>query len=289
MVTERKCSDVHFCSLINVFPIFFYLLLLRFFFLFSAQCRGVRGEYTELKRVIINLMSILTPEINQGDQLAEKAGKVFEKLPLPYKRFALMPDFLLLLGGIKSATDFSFLGNTWNEQEFQVFKDVFESESLVLSEIDTRPTKSGDTFRMGLIFNPVQLEKETASSKYAPPYKLGTDVHQYAEDAIKSGYEEGAVWGKIYSFPESAIGNYVQGDKTGLSERAVTHQGGETYWFFEPAGEDILARETAKARLFSSLEQSPKYNELVASDSLRESNEEWTNRLPDWTPARNLK
>lgn len=234
-------------------------------------------------------MSVTTPEINQGEQLAEKAGKVFDKLPLPYKRYALMPDILLLLGGVKAATDFSFLGDTYNEQEFQVFKDVFESEGLKLSEIDSRPTRSGDTFRMGLVFNPVLLEKETANSKYAPPYKLGTDIHKYAEEAVENGYDVGSVWGKIYSFPESAIDDYVNGDKTGLRERASTHRGGETYWFFEPAGKDVLDRETAKAKLFDSLEQSPKYNELINSEIMKQSDEEWTNRLPDWTPAKNRK
>lgn len=192
-----------------------------------------------------------------------------------------MPDFLLMLGGVKAATDFSFLGDTWNEEEFEIFKSVFESQGLKLSKIDSRPMASGDAFRIGLIFDPVMLEKETANSRFAPPYKLGMDVHEYASAAEKNGYDEGGIWGKIYSFPESAIGNFVDGDKTGLRERVPTHNG-ETYWFFDPPEQDVIEREDKKNKLFDSLNKSAKFQQIVNSVELRESDAEWGKRLPNW-------
>ena len=49
MVKERSDADVHFCSLKPFFRFCFYLPVSGFkIHSHSAQCRGVRGEYTEL-------------------------------------------------------------------------------------------------------------------------------------------------------------------------------------------------------------------------------------------------
>lgn len=213
-----------------------------------------------------------------------KINRVFTSLPPVDKRFALFGDFVMTLSGMKAGTDYGFLGDTFDPTEFETFKRCFELEGLRIEEPTITTTKSGDSFRQGHIWNPKTLEQNTRNSKLVLPYKPNETLDDWVKKCKAAGISEGAIYGTFYSFPESAIKDFINGKQ---DRQTITHHfGNETYWHHEPAQQDVLKREQEKKAFFSALEQNPTFRRLATSQELKQSDQLWSERLPEWTRKR---
>lgn len=234
-----------------------------------------------------------TETLSSVEQTAMLANEIFSKLPLAYKRLITIPDWQMVLGGLKATTNYGFLGNTWNEEEFHQFKRVLEGAGLRVTDPAISYGNSEIPFRQGHLFNAATLVATTANSEFAPPYDGKVSLDEYIAQAVALGYPQGGVYGKIYSFPESAIRDFLSPFRTDSEEdqqkRESYHNGNETYWIYPPAQADVTEREALKERFFTSLEKNPDMMKMLNSRDLQRSNEEWRDRLPDYTKRREAK
>ncbi len=227
---------------------------------------------------------------NAIEQTAIRASEVFNKLPLAYKRLITFSDWLMVLDGMKAATDYAFLGDTWDENEFRIFKQTLESAGVRVSDVKTQYFKDNIPFRSGHIYNAKALASQTAESTIIPPYDGSTTLDEYVSKLQGQGIPDGIIWGKIYSFPESAIQDYLKGSG---HERTDTNRvtlgiGNETYWAYDPVQEDVIARENASIRFLCQIEQNSQMKRIYDSDELKASDAEWSRRLPEFTRRRNV-
>lgn len=236
-------------------------------------------------------------EMHQMEQRASetalKINRAFTALPPAYKRNAMFADYTLVFAGLKAGTDYAFLGDTYTPVEFEVFKSVFTGLGLRVTEPHTSQSKTGDFIRQGLIYNPKTLEEITRNSQLILPYNQSETLETWVERCKTAGMLDGAIYGKVYSFPESAIRDYLssrsnqpQNTTVVIRQETSVHTGGETYLYFKPAQEDVVKRELAKEALFIALEAIPAYKALSNSPVLKQSDELWSARLPEWTRRR---
>lgn len=203
--------------------------------------------------------------------------ELFNELPLVYKRYLKDSDILMVLGGLKAATDVTFLGDTYSESEFAVFKSVFERYGLRISELDIRDTRSGHQFRHGYLYNPKTLMDETKNSDLCLPYDGEISINQFIAQCKSAGFPIDYIVGKIYSFPESAIKYFVK-PKTKIKSIKT---GNETYVI--PDGEleeDVQKREEKKKKFFQSLKMNDAFLKIMSDKRMSESDAEWIKRLP---------
>lgn len=213
---------------------------------------------------------------------AQAAERIFNAAPPAYKKLITHEDWLMVLGGLKGATECSFPGDTWNPQEFEKLKIALEQEGLRLIE-PTLKDRPGTPFRQGIVYNPQTIRQATADSKYSPPYDGKEPLQIYVEKAISQGYSIDAVWGKLYSFPESAIQDFINSiNEINLTNSRLTSSGlrNEAYLHSEPAQEDVLQRENKKERFFSEITTYSPLAQIMMSSDLQDSKREWTRRLP---------
>jgi len=222
-----------------------------------------------------------SPEITITNEelVAESAARIFEKLPLAYKRFAIFPDVWMVLGGLKAATDNNFLGDTFSDDDFKLMKEVFESEGIVVGEPQTVPVLSGNR-RVGYIFNPRVLISQTTNNPYAPQYTFGQDIFEYIKSAIGEKYLPGGILGTIYSFPQSAIADFITSKKEDVQSETAEY-GNETYWYIPPAKQDVIDREQKKRDFLSKILNNEVINKIMNSEELKNSDKEWDKRLPE--------
>lgn len=221
--------------------------------------------------------------LSSAEQTAVLAEEIFKKLPLAYKRLITFPDWLMVLGGVKAVTDYGFLGNTWDEDEFALFKQVLESTGLRVSDVQIRYGKENITFRYGYIYNTAALAAQTAKTDLAPPYNGQDSIEKYIEAATAKGYDPHGLYGKLYSFPESAIKDFFNRPRREQEDDARLEfgLGNETYWVYPPVQKDVLEREELKRKFLSDLENTPQLQTILQGADLQASNQEWRNRLPD--------
>ncbi len=220
---------------------------------------------------------------NLARQTAVRVEQIFTDLPMAYKRWADYSDLQLVLAGLKAGTDYLFAGSTYQENEFQQFKQILSKFGLRLSPLRLTYAAKGKPVRSGLIYNPAALIRETANSKFAPPYDSVELIEDYESRAVRLGYSIHGVAGKIYSFPESAIADYVatqekNGEKPAL-ERERKSTGNEVYWYYPPAKEDVINRERMKEAFFRELQKTPEMQRVEKSQDLEKSNKEWIERF----------
>ena len=205
--------------------------------------------------------------------------------------FIVSSDWLLVIGGLKAGTDVSFLGDTYVEEEYQIFKGLLEAEGLCVTDLGVTFRKSDIPFRQGTIYNPVTLVEQTSNSTLVPPFSPDNTLDQWIDNCTNQGINPDVVWGKIYSFPDSAIKDFVKRDKAqpkyrllekvGIKKKACSNLG-ETYWYFVPPKNDVLQREQRKKSFFSGLSSDPRFLALTNSQTLMDSNIAWRDRLPDF-------
>ena len=228
-----------------------------------------------------------TPKIESAEEekYIVSLEKIFHELPIAYKYFVIKEDWMLVLKGIKASTDLSFFGDTYDEKEFQNLKEAFKETGLIFSEIKTREGRSNIKLRSGFVYNPEMLKEQTANSEFAPPYDGKMDIDEYRQQAIEQGYDYNAIAGKIYSFPESAIKDFLQRkqyDKSIDSPQTKSNgsYGNETYLYYGDPKADTVKRERQKKEFFESLYSNPRFRAIVESDDMEKSENEWRQRLP---------
>jgi hypothetical protein len=212
-----------------------------------------------------------------GELAAKSAERIFNELPLTYKRFMAFGDWLMVIGGLKVGTDYSFVGNAWDQNKFDQLKRTIEAEGLRVTE----PKVGGGRlipFRSGYFYNPTTLKEQTTCSIHAPPYDGVMSLEKYIEMSVLQGYSIDGIKGKIYSFPESAIADFLA-EKTEISvqggEKQRFDDGDESYWVFSPAKTDVVNREQSKINFFNGLKNTPEMKRISGSDVLRKSIAEW--------------
>lgn len=213
------------------------------------------------------------------EEVAVAVNDIFQRLPIAYKHYAFSPDILLMLGNLKAATDISFLGDTYTETDFEGFKQVFGDHGYRISKFKLSSTKDNTPFRIALIYNPQLLKEQTAKSKYAPPYDGVSDIEEYIDKAVAKNYPVHGVMGKVYSFPESAISDYLGNNPYRRGAHKTVHNG-ETYWSYEPLGLDVQKREAVKQKFFEGLEHSTLFKQAYNHENHALSRLEWKKRLP---------
>lgn len=224
------------------------------------------------------------PESGDFEKLIASLESVFQELPLAYKRIAMYPDWLLLMGGGKAGTDVSFWGDAYDEEDWQKFRSVFEQQGFRFSDLTTVREKGEPPHRQGFIYDPLTLEKESANSELVLPYSPSESLEEWVDRCKKAGKDKDAIYGKFYSFPESAIKDFSGTTDYDKGERNYPEDdslGNETYWFYGDPQPDVLDRERKKELFFDKLEQSERFNAIKQSDELKASDEEWERRLSD--------
>jgi hypothetical protein len=236
-------------------------------------------------------------ETTNQERLLSSLERVFQTLPLCYKRLATFPDLLMVMGGLKAGTDISFLGDTYNEDDWKIFREVFEKEGLRFTElriVSHEVDESGSPFRQCLIYNPKILQEQTRVSELVLPYRVSESLEEWMERCRRAGKHEDAILGKVYSFPESAINDYIHKlrfpQMFNLLERLNLmrlttpdsyYHGNETYWYCNRGAKDVQERERKKQAFFRALEKNPRFKAIMESEQLGDSNAEWSRRLPD--------
>lgn len=220
---------------------------------------------------------------HQVSETALRINHAFMALPLAYKRYVMFGDYILLLADLKAGTDYSFLGNTYSQEEFEAFKTTFSGFGLRLTEPHVSKGKSGESFRQGYVYNPRLLEQETKDSDLVLPYKQDEALEAWVGRCEQKGIPVGAIYGKLYSFPESAIRHFLTRKNHPMEQENQVRFGNETYFHSLPAQADVVAREDAKTALFSALEANPTYQALNNSPELQQSIKLFKERSPAWT------
>ncbi len=216
-------------------------------------------------------------ELGPIEEFIQKVVAVCDRLPIGIKHLVLHPDVLMVLKGLKAGTNYSFLEDTFQESEFEEFKEGLKSFGVRVSP-PVMVDSSSYSRRMGFIYNPTTLEHETENSTMVPPYHSSDEIDDYLARSIVTGYNQDAVMGKIFSFPESAIKDFLENV---AGEREVMAHYNETYTYSPPAKPDILEREQKKSAFFDVLRKSPTYKALEGSGSIQESRHLWHERLPE--------
>jgi len=228
--------------------------------------------------------------VNEQENLMSTVDKVFQNLPDIYKRFALFTSWIMIMGGVKAGTNLNLLGDTYSQEEFKQLESTLESSGLRIVLHRQYDSKKGHPIRQYTVYNPQTLEKETASSKLVLPYHQDDELLTWIERCTDAGKNIHAVYGKLLSYPESAIKDFVRFhkrqkwyrrlEKRGIVHRKTIQDAGETYWFFGEPSEDVIEREKKKKIFFDSLNSNKRYQSLKHSETLKESDKEWVDRLP---------
>ena len=225
----------------------------------------------------------LQQESAEFSQLITSLENVVKELPLAYKRIALYPDWLLVMGGGKAGTDVSFWGDTYDDDEWLKFKSIFESEGLRFTELTATQEAGEPIARRGYVYNPTILEQETSNSELVLAFSNEETLQEWMDRCLDAGIEPDAIYGKLYSFPESAIRDFIKfqdSDQELRSHPMEENLGDETYLFTGEQKADVLERERKKRLFFDKLQNNDRFLSLKKSEELEESEKEWDRRLP---------
>ncbi len=239
-------------------------------------------------------ITTINPEPVEDDleQMATKAieicSDVFEEAPLPYAFIPLMGDVLMVAGGIKAGTELTFVGETHNQQavyELQTSLDKYglAIEFWAFAEKGKYPTYSY------FLYNKETLKKATFGSSIVPPY-TGGNVKDWINTSIASGHNAGAVYGKYFSYPESAVADFITVEKQRqrkiistlfphtIAKTSAIHSYNETYLHTGEPKADVVKREKIKDRFFGYIQSDGRISEYEQTKRYAESRSTW-NRL----------
>lgn len=85
-----------------------------------------------------------------------------------------------------------------------------ENHELRVTEPDTTYGRGSIPFRRIYIYNPRTLSEQTRDSELVPPYLKEQDLLDWIDTCKQKGVSVHAILGKIYSFPESAIRDFLK-------------------------------------------------------------------------------
>ncbi len=212
--------------------------------------------------------------------VVERVDNLSRQLPIYYQHLLLNDEFLMVVGGIKGATDVevayeandTVIGSRKHHEEAQ---KVFSDNGLALSSL--YESEVGNViYHRAFVYNPDLVRKITSTSKQLPVYS-GEDLCTYIDRCLNDGVEEHIVMGLLYSFPESAIkffetrlslsgsvdNAYFENEGLGLGSN------GESYVFPLPAERDVQIREQIKRNYFESISIKEMKSKLKRKISIR--------------------
>ena len=202
------------------------------------------------------------------EKAVDRLNILHSSLPEAYKHWAIHGETELVVGQLKAATDYTFPEDTWSEDEFNQFKKSFESIGLRVSQPEIVPSVDATPRRYGYIYNPDKLKEETSNSDLVPPYDGLMDINNYVKMAEDAGYPIGAILGKLYSFPESAIRDYLSRKGKSPQEArpgvkiTTDSLGDEYYWYYGDPKADVQNRMRLKREYLKYLGSSSRYQKI---------------------------
>lgn len=233
--------------------------------------------------------------LSSTEQIAIRAKEIFSRLPETIRWWVTQDDVLMVLGGLKNATDLDFFYEQLPPEAFEEFKHAFEASGLRVSEVRTFTDGREDYLGNGLdfhnvfLYNPAALVAATTNSEFAPPYDGKQPLLEYVRESVQQGYHRAGVLGTIFAFPQSAIkdfmsmfpqdehGNWLQpadGDPR-WDNRPTIYSGNETYWHFPPRQSDVDAREEKKQQFFEKLNTNVTMQGMLHSRERYNSSLKW--------------
>ena len=230
------------------------------------------------------------------EKAVDRLNILHSSLPEAYKHWAIHGETELVVGQLKAATDYTFPEDTWSEDEFNQFKKSFESIGLRVSQPEIVPSVDATPRRYGYIYNPDKLKEETSNSDLVPPYDGLMDINNYVKMAEDAGYPIGAILGKLYSFPESAIRDYLSRKGKSPQEArpgvkiTTDSLGDEYYWYYGDPKADVQNRMRLKREYLKYLGSSSRYQKIRRDNDIGASWDKWHDRLPEsWKSEENMQ
>lgn len=120
---------------------------------------------------------------------------------------------------------------------------------------------------MGLVYDPKIVERTTKDSAYAPSFRQDQSLSEYLTGAEKQGYKMSGVYGKLYSFPDSAIDDFL--NQVDGQERETAAGGNEVYWYYLPAKPDNVSRKNYKVKFFDELSKNLSHKKIRDGNDLK--------------------
>ena len=228
------------------------------------------------------------------EQMAARAievcSDVFGNTPIEYASLSLESDVLMVAGGIKAGTEVNFVSEAHIPNEVEKLQTNFAKHGLRL-EFALCETKGNHPVYHYYLYDPIHLAQETAESKLAPQYNNGS-VLDWLENGQKSGYNIAGMYGKFYSFPESAVIDFLNIQRNKIRNRIYTilpalqpktngvQSYKEVYRYIGPPKQDVVDRENLKVNFFHQIEQDQEFLQLLDSPRYKTSKYKWQTLHP---------
>ncbi len=218
----------------------------------------------------------------QQKSLIEKLSEIFNLIPDIYKGIIFDdPAKLLVMAGLKPATEFYLPGKTYSEANFQALQTALEKIGIKTEVIDPAQSTNGECLlNRTYIINSLALEVySSANNDLCPIYYSASTLKNWLDKAATLNFNETGIYGVLYGFPRSAILGAVHN----LPSNGEFNTYNESYGTFgekDKQNDDILFRETEKKRFFKLLTNSPQYKEIMNDPKLVTSRDEWAKMHP---------
>lgn len=213
-------------------------------------------------------------------KLSDKMSKNFAKLisggDILEKTIFSREDFLLVLGGIKPATDFELPKNIIEQYDLGDFKLRLDNVGLKMADV-SHP----DGMFHAYIYNPKLLVLRSQKLEALIPFSEVDDLNVWIEKNIDVSVGIDMVLGSLLGFPQSSIDAYIaykkqtkglhHAEKFGGSHekrlaqnilkiireenRHFMESHGESYLIDAQPAEDVAIHEKMKKEFFQKLEQ----------------------------------
>lgn len=211
-----------------------------------------------------------------SDKMSENFAKLISGGDILEKTIFSREDFLLVLGGIKPATDFELPKNLIAQYDLGDFKMRLESVGLKMADV-SHP----DGMFHAYIYNPKLLVLRSQKLEALIPFSEVDDLNVWIEKNIDASVGIDMVLGSLLGFPQSSVDAYIAYKKQtkdlhhaerfgGLHEKRLAQNilkiireenrhfvesYGESYLVDAQPAEDVATHEKIKKEFFQKLEQ----------------------------------
>lgn len=196
----------------------------------------------------------------------------------------------MVFKGVKAGTEIILPGQTYEERDFKVFSEQLKVQAgLRITELEETQLADARPMLRGTVYNPLALEVQTVQSELILPYETHKSLEEWMTLCIDSGINPDIIWGKIYSFPESAIRQFARRsrarwaydllERVGTIRRNSLGLGNETYLFYGKPTIDMIQREETKRSFLDKLSVHPDFITAIDSSIMKKSKEYWREQI----------
>ncbi len=229
-----------------------------------------------------------TPEVAAMAEKAINATKfLLANLPPRHRFYTFNMETIMIACGFKAGTEGSISLDKFDKDEFQREIEIYAKLGLKLSspiysefQSDAGLTRSYDYY----LYNPEVLMAQTRNSELVLPFSADMTIEQWIEQNYQEGKKPSVVFGKICSYPESAIRDFdlIQDHQKAYATGAyafseevfplnVGDGGNDSFMFKLPASAEIVKREKDKFDIFQIWSRDKEIASLLDSNIIEES------------------